>query len=409
MSSRGDDRGYKVVYKSRVKDSDRIVDSRTSTRGYEPERDYHLDERSVRPREYEYRDERLDISERDNNNNRSDIEAGRTRTTYKVGRDKKKSEAYLKRGDAVVVERPRDYGRAAEYEVIRPERNADGAYVVDLGVGGGRPPPRHYDYDDRSGAKYYDVDYRSSRRDQDVVALAMYDSSRGRDRVMSKADTAYKDVQVIEDYNGNDDPDARYQSGRGRPPEVAYDDNHTTVSSSQQRLRSSMRGRNDSPPEYWERKRSRSRVGFYRDQISHHDASESRHERPGAEAHIAGKYLVSGHGAPKSVRQDYDDGDDDDDDGYRNYKGRHQGSRRYAPQRMSDPRITGHEEYDDDKRTFTEDVMRSYEREDTDMPPRPAAYPPQRGQSKRRSRRHHDDDRSSYSEYEVRKRTEEYY
>jgi hypothetical protein len=53
--------------------------------------------------------------------------------------------------------------------------------------------------------------------------------------------------------------------------------------------------------------------------------------------------------------------------------------------------------------------MRSYEREDTDMPPRPAAYPPQRGQSKRRSRRHHDDDRSSYSEYEVRKRTEEYY
>ncbi len=378
MSSRGDDRGYKVVYKSRVKDSDRVVDNRRPTRDYD-EPDYHFDERPVRR---EHRDERLDI-ERDNNN-RGDLEAGRTRTTYKVGRDKKKSEAYLKRGDAVVVERPRDHGRA-EYEVIRPERNADGAYVVDLGGGGGRLPPR--DYDARSGAKFYDIDYRS-RRDEDVVA--MYDSSRGhgRDRAVSNANATYKDVQVIEDY---DDDDPRYR--RGRPPE-AYDD---TTTASSKRLRSAMRGRNDSPPEYWERKRSRSRVGFYRDQVSHHDASESRHERPGAEAHIAGKYLV-GHGAQSA--QGYDD---DDDDYY--YKSRH--GRRYAPQRMSDPRITGHEEYDDEKRTFTEDVMRSYERED-DMPPKPA-YPPQRGQSSRRNHRHYDDDRSSYSEYEVRKRTDEYY
>ncbi|KIW44827.1 uncharacterized protein PV06_03271 [Exophiala oligosperma] len=364
MSSVGDDRGYKVVYTSRKKDSDRVDHHR-------PRRDYEYPEERVARRDY--RDERVEIDR----SSRSDFDAGSTRTTYKVGRDRK-SEAYLKRNDAIVIENPRDYGRA-EYEVVRPTRNADGAYVIDLG-GGGRPRGR----DDRE-AKYYDVDYRS-RRGDDVV---MYDS-RGRDRVVK--DTVYKDVQVIEDYD-----DGPRSDRRGRRTVGSYEE-EDEVPPPPRRLRSAMRGRNDSPPEVWEHKRSRSRVGFYRDQVSLHDASESRHERPGAEAHLAGKYLV-GHRGQRVRDDEYDDDDD-------HRSGRHR--RRYAPQRMSEPRITGQEEYDDDKRTFTEDVMRSYEYED-DAPPR-RAYPPQRSRSRRRhSRRRHADDYSDYSEHEVRKRTEEYY
>ncbi|KAL6249640.1 hypothetical protein RBB50_003493 [Rhinocladiella similis] len=353
MSSVGDDRRYKVVYTSRKKDSDRVDN-------YRPRRDHEYpDERVVRR---DYRDERVEIDR----SSRSDLDAGSTRTTYKIGRDRK-SEAYLRRNDAIVIDSPREYGRA-EYEVVRPTRNADGAYVIDVGSS------RSRGRDDRD-ARYYDVDYRS-RRNEDV---AMYDS-RGRDRVMK--DSVYKDVQVIEDY----DDDPRNRRGRRTGP---YEDEEPP-----KRLRSAMRGRNDSPPEVWEHKRSRSRVGFYKDQVSLHDASESRHERPGAEAHIAGKYLV-GHRGQRVQEDDYDD----------DYRSRPR--KRYGPQRMSDPRITGQEEYDDEKRTFTEDVMRSYEYED-DAPPKPA-YPPQRSRSRRRHSRRHADDYSDYSEHEVRKRTEEYY
>ncbi|KIW15530.1 hypothetical protein PV08_05576 [Exophiala spinifera] len=367
MSSAGDDRGYKVVYTSRKKDSDRVDD-------YRPRRDYEYPNERERVVRRDYRDERVEIDR----SSRSDLDTrSSTRTTYKVGRDRK-SEAYLKRGDAVVVESPREYARA-EYEVIRPTRNADGAYVIDLG--GGRPRGR-----DGRDARSYDVDSRSGHGEDVVV----YDA-RGRDRGVVK-DSVYKDVQVLEDY----DDDPRDQRGRRMGP---YEDEEPAM-----RLRSAMRGRNNSPPEIWERKRSRSRVGFFRDQVSLHDASESRHERPGAEAHIAGRYLV-GHRGQRV--QDDDDDDDDDDGNEDDYRNRPR--RRYGPQRMSDPRITGQEEYDDEKRTFTEDVMRSYEYED-DSRPRPAyPYPPQRSRSRRRQSRRHADDYSEYSEHEVRRRTEEYY
>ena len=152
-----------------------------------------------------------------------------------------------------------------------------------------------------------------------------------------------------------------------------------------------MRGRNDSPPPL-QRRRS---VGFYRDEISHHDATESRHERPGAEAHVAGRYL--------SGTSQYDN---DQYSASYTRRNRSRSRGRYGHQR-SDPRLHEHDEDDDEKRTFTEETMRRYEYEDEQRP----AYPPQRGQSRRRHHRHHrDDDR--YSDYDtefVKKTTKEYY
>jgi len=192
----------------------------------------------------------------------------------------------------------------------------------------------------------------------------------------------------MEDFD--DDPAYR---PRGRPKEGSdYD------AAPPKRLRSSMRGRNDSPPEGLARRRSHS-VGFFRDQVSHHDASESRHERPGAEAHVAGTYL--------RARRDDDEGYTDKYDYDYDYRTRDRSGSRHrgAPQRVSDPRLHARDEYDDDKRTYTEDTMRSYEYEDGQR----AAYPPQRGQSRQRHHRHHrNDDRSTYSEYETETRREYY-
>ena len=288
-----------------------------------------------------------------------------TKTTYEVGRDRN-SEAYVKRSNALTI--GPENGRS-EFEVIRPQRRDDGAYVIDLGSARG--------YDDRNDyaprARYYDLPPASrSRRDEDVI---MYESSRtpGRDRAISHA--SYKDVQVMEDI----DDDPRYRR-RGREPEIVPEE----IAPPPARLRSSMRGRNESPPEEWQRRRTHS-VGFFKDQISYHDASEGRHERPGAEAHLAGKYLHSHR-------------DDDEERSRVSLRARSRSRGGYGPRR-SDPRLREYD-YEDDRGAYTEETMRDYEYEDDSR----RRYPPQRDSS--RHRRHHrqhghEDDRSSYSEYET--------
>lgn len=381
MSARGDDRGYKVVYSNRGRDLDPLDDQIPRHRaGREYDYDYDYD---YRRDHRDYRDDRTEIDRRVRPRETRGyppptaplppVGGGTTKTTYEIARDRN-SEAYVKRSNALIIDRPRDRGRA-EYEVLRPERRDDGAYIVDIGA------RRSRDYVDRdmssydapSRAKYYDL---PPRRDDDVI---MYDTSNraGRDRAMS-----YKDVQIVEEV----DDDPRYRP-RGRSPETYVAD-----AAAPSRLRSSMRGRNDSPPELIRHRRSQS-VGFYKDQISHHDASESRHERPGAEAHVAGKYLV-GHGQYDDVYVD---------DSRRRDRSRSRG--RHGP-KTSEPRLKGYD-YDDERRTHTEDTLRDYEYEDDQRP----AYPPQRGYSRRRHHRHrHDDDRSNYSEYDVEvKKTKEYY
>lgn len=365
MPSRRDDRGYKVVYSSRVRESDEVDDQITRQRS-------NLDS-SYYDNPRDSRDDRIEVdrSSRTSDSPR-DLQANGKKTTYKVGRNRN-SDAYVKRSDTSTIKHLGEPGRS-EYEVLRPQRRDDGAYVVD--IGGSR------DYDGREtngrgvprGARYYDIENRS-RRDEDI----MYDASISARDERPVRNVTYKDVQVTEEV----EEESRYER-RGRGSE-AYGD-----AAPSRRHRSAMRGRNNSPPEFHQRRREQS-VGFYRDQIIHHDASESRHEKPGAEAHIAGKYLVDHRG-------EYGDLDDD-------YRSRPRG--RYPSQRMSESRINNEEEYDDDKRTYTEETMRSYEYEDDQ---RRKPYPPQRERSRRRQRNYYDDDnRRNYSEYETRVRRDEYY
>ena len=380
MSTRGEDRDYhKVVYASRRSAPDRVEAEpplRRSRRDY----DYDHDRAYTR----DYRDERVLIERNSRVEDprayhpppQSAIVPSRTKTTYEIGRDRN-SDAYVKRSNALVIAptNPR-----AEFEVLRPQRRDDGAYIVDLSTSRGYDD-RDYGYDSR--ARYYDLPPPSrTRRDEDVI---MYDTSRSRvgDRAISHS--SFKEVQVIED--PDDDPRDRR---RGREPEVVPE---ATVPPPA-RLRSSMRGRNDSPPEEWKIRRSHS-VGFFKEQISHHDASESRHERPGAEAHLAGRYL----------HHDYDIDDDDEYDRRTRVSHRTRSkSRGGRGPRHSDPRLQD-DDYADDRGTYTEETMREYEYED-----RKEDYQPRRESRRHRHHRRDDDNRSTYSEYETTTRKKkEYY
>ena len=382
MSTRGDDRAYKVVYSSRRRDDlDEDISSRRSRRDVE----YEDDHRYAAGYSRDYRDERIEVDRRsratESRVSLSDA-VGTTKTRYAVGRDRN-AESYVKRTDAVVIEDRPDYGRY-DYEVLRPQRRDDGTYIVD--VGGPHAQDYVVDLDSRGyDRSRYEV-APPSRRDE----LVRYESSHGGGRDRATRDITYKDVHVTEEFDED-----RY-SRRGRAHSAYAEDIAPPP-----RLRSAIRDRDHSPPAL----RRQASVGFFRDQISHHDASESRHERPGAEAHLAGHYL-EGNGqyedstyAAGYTRQNRS-------------RSRDRGGGRgggYGPRR-SDPRVHEYDEEDADKRTFTEETMRRYEYEDAQRP----AYPPQRGTSRRRHRRHHrdDDDDDRYSQYdeEVVKRTKkEYY
>ena len=383
MSSRVDDRNYKVVYEDRGRGAEDYGSSRPARRQPDYERDYGYDRSYSRDPRDERRGYQIQDRERDTRT--------LTKTQYEIGRDRN-SDAYVKRSNALVIG---PNNSRSEFEVLRPERRPDGSYVVDTGMTRG--------YDDRDRRyepkpRYYDEGPSQSTRNE----IIMYDSPRaaGRTRGVSNAD--YRDVQVMEDIVS----DSRY-ARRDRQPEIVPEEPLIAPT----RIRSSMRGRNDSPPEEWTRRRGQS-VGFYQDQIERHDASESRHERPGAEAHLSGRYLHK--------HRDGRDNDDDDiyeDTTYYERRKRTHGERSRSRggtgghgQRRSYPRLAG-DDYDDERHEYTEQTMRQYDYEEA----RPL-YPEQQ-ERKRRHHHHHshrsdgrDDDRSTYSEYEaVTRKTKDYY
>src|ERR1700761_6044231 len=134
MSTRGDDRDYKVVYSSRKReDIDDNVPSRRSRRDAEYEDDYRRETAYSR----DFRDDRIEVGRQSRmSDSRTSLPepAGTTKTRYAVGRDRN-ADSYVKRSDTVVIEdRPAGHGRY-EYEVLRPQRRDDGTYVVDIGGG----------------------------------------------------------------------------------------------------------------------------------------------------------------------------------------------------------------------------------------------------------------------------------
>jgi hypothetical protein len=380
MSSRhDDDHQYKVVYSDHRQDAYQDRPVRRVRREAEYDDDRHMygrdyrDERfevDRRSRNHEYREDRLESDVRSRISDSRSVTAGTTRTRYQVGRDRD-AEAYVKRTDAIVVEAPR-YCDRSTYEIIRPERGVDGSYVIDLGRSGGHPKdfmidvaPRRHDRDSR----YDDLVYSRAER-------TLYDP---RDRSTANREISYMDVRNIEVAE-----DDRY-SRRGRAASVYADEEPPRP-----RLKSAMRGEVGSPS----RMRTQRSVGFFREDISHHDAGESRHERPGAEAHLAGRYLVGNETS--------------EDDRYAQDARRRSRSRTGYGSQRSDPRLHEYDEEDIDRRTFTEETMRSYEYDDERT-----AYPPQRDHSRRRHHRHHKRDEDRYSVYddEVTKKTttKEYY
>ncbi|EXJ86612.1 hypothetical protein A1O3_03565 [Capronia epimyces CBS 606.96] len=387
MASRGDDRPYKVVYSTRARDPAPDPDANAaplhkSRREVGYEYDYPLEKSSSR-------DYRFEVDRRPRPSEQTYPEAislgsasagGTTKIKYEVGRAKN-ADVYVKRSNTLVIERPGNNARyGSEYEVLRPERREDGSYVVEIGGRGPRGPRGYVDRDvdssDTPSRASYSGAPKSSRGDD----IAIYETSRrpglgdrdwDRDRDRTVHQFSYKDVEIVED----PDDDPRYW--RGRRPEA-----HMDSAAPPKRRKSAMRGRNNTPPEVLGSKRSQS-VGFYRDQVSDHDASEQRHERPGAEARITGRYLRSHP-------------DDDDDYGR---AGRSRLRDDYGPQR-SDLRLNDYE-YDNDRSTYTEETMRRYEYEDDERPAHPTRL--RHSKTYRRDQRD-DDDRSAYSGFESRSR-----
>jgi hypothetical protein len=144
--------------------------------------------------------------------------------------------------------------------------------------------------------------------------------------------------------------------------------------------------RHDHSPDSVIRRRSRS-IGFRRDQIKHHDVSESHHERPGAEANIAGRYLIN-HRGERFARRDDDESSVGD---YTLRKSKTEVVDRYGAEVERRRREGRQKEVDSH---YDEE----YERR--------GPYPPQRDRPRYR---HDDGDEDKYSDYYDEKRTSRKY
>jgi len=367
MPERGE-RDVKVVYKSRIRDGD------TGSTHRHPSRDYDGDysprgnrDDLYRPRPYDDRGgdyqsqaSTTDRSARGSHTDLAQPARTTTKTTYDVVKNGR-SDAFVKRGDVVVINRPNpspmDYEmnrsprprspvqyevtrsqppRRVEYEIERPRRDPSGAYIVETD-----PYPRR-DFDDRGfyeqsprSERYYSSPSQSAPFDRSsgcdargpppnaydgprqsalsVAARSNYPQSYTRERIPELVNTRDA-VRVTEEYDEYYN-DREYQRGREDRSYAAGP-------------RSSMRGSTNYSPDALQRKRSRS-IGFRKDQAEYHDASERRHERPGAEAHVAGRYLKSNQEDDRYSSQNfgsrgrYDSGrsgyDDDYESNYSEY------------------------------------------------------------------------------------------
>jgi hypothetical protein len=183
----------------------------------------------------------------------------------------------------------RSGGEISEWEIIRPERTADGAIIIETGI------PR------RGGAYESDYGGRRSTRELEIVP-----ASHLRDRSVDQRTLvdAMQEVRVTEE----DDRRSTYsRGGRSRAAAaasaaVAYQEAVKAESPPPlRRMPSAFRHHHS--PESVALRRSRS-IEFPRDQIRNHDASISRHERPGTEAAVAGQYLIRHRG--EHLDEDYD-------------------------------------------------------------------------------------------------------
>jgi hypothetical protein len=271
------DREYKVVYKSRIHDHDPYeaeYDNRPYRRddrydhdyddryGPPPRRSGDVLERASTRSDYgsvRQQPQQMALAPRPRHN---------TRTEYDFVQDR--DDLYPRRSNVVVLDsRDRDL---SEWEIIRPERTESGAIIIDTGV-----PFRSQGYDDR-------------RPRELEVSRGGRDRSVGRSRSIVEA---MREVRVTED-----ESDRRSMYSRGRR---AAEEDLVDAPMAARRMPTAVR--HDHSPESDVRRRSRS-IGFHKSQLRHHDVTESRHERPGAEAVNAGQYLIGHRG--ERLDEDYD-------------------------------------------------------------------------------------------------------
>ena len=278
------ERGYKVVYKDRNRDD-------------RPRRDYYPD-----PRYNDYQDSRelqLTRTTESGRSGKHDIGGRSTKTVYGVARDGN-ADARLTRGDVVVLDHPRDRVESmsdSSWEVVRPERDESGAFVIESGGRSyGQSGRRHdYEYDDRRRPP-------PTRDFEPLSPPRRRQRSRSRSRGLAEA---MSQVQVTVDSSDDERKSGVTARSRGRRSQATIvADDSVSVRGSVQRRPSAFH--HDHSPESDVRRRSRS-VGFFREQCDHHDAAECRHERPGAESHLAGRYLVNHRGERGNPLDDHDD------------------------------------------------------------------------------------------------------
>lgn len=360
-------RDYHVVHRSRNQDRDAYEAEYEDRRYRGDEYDYDGDYRGAR------RSGAGDVWER--GSTRSDHGSTRqqqmalaprsrhnTRSEYDFVQDR---DDVYSRGSNVIVLDSRDQN-LSEWEIVRPERTESGAIFIETGA----------PYRRRDGAER---ETEISRGDRDRPV--------GRSRSIV---TAMREVRVTED-----DFERRSvygQGGRGRDDDfveapVASHRRHTSV-------------RHDHSPESDVRRRSRSIV-FHKSQIRHHDATEARHERPGAEAALAGQYLI-GHRGERL---------DDDYDGHASQVGPARPSTRDRSRRRRSRYQDDDVEYDYERRDryYEAGVNRDFEQRSRPYSPQRApspepeaaaiAEPERRHRRHRRRHRQRDEDKDEEGSY----------
>lgn len=284
-----------------------------------------------------------------------------TRTTYRVSRPQRDADARLGEGKVIVLDSRLDGDRdLSDWEIVRPERSESGAYVIETSSSStsdyGKPGGRAH-----ASTLGSDIEIISPPRGNPRE----YGRERGRrQRSLSRGTMeAMREVRVTEDYS-SDDGGRSIVSRRTARPSVP--NASLVVAPPLTGIPSSLR--HDHSPESATRRRSRS-IGFIKNQISHHDAGESRHERPGAEANVAGTYLIHHRGERVGRRN----GGSDEDDST--------SISDYPPPRKSRTDVVDRYEVEKGRRGGRDDDYRRYS-ETVDDP-----YPPQRSSRRYRGGR----------------------
>ena len=337
----------------------------------------------IRSREYDSRDRDRDVAVATTRPRQS------TRNEYDFLSDREEIFSRSTGSNVIVLDSRDDGARGgglSEWEIVRPERGDDGVLYIDAD-------------DLKGGTRRYEVEGGGKRGDRQLEVIVA-SSGGGRERNRSLVDKM-REVRVTEE---EDREERRSVCGRRGQRDVVLAEAPMAPS---RKCVTALR--HDHSPSSDTRRRSRS-IGFHRAQLVHHDVSECRHERPGAEAALAGRYL---RGNTERV---------DDDDRYSYTGGGHGRQDRSRSRRRKHRSSGGDADYGIERR---EKIIYEERREVQDgSVERSRPYSPQRGISPepeperekrrhRRHRRHHrrrdekeveveddeDDRRSYYSEH----------